>query len=109
MLQQCIEGLVALRENAEIAPMLAESWEVSVDGRTYTFRLRGGVRFEWRRAFLRRLAYSWHRLLDPASLWRGRSDFDGKGAAGATRVMTSQRRTRHRPCSRLDRPARSSW
>ena len=30
---------------AEIVPALAESWEISKDGREYTFRLRPGVRF----------------------------------------------------------------
>ncbi len=106
VLQQCIEGLVALRENAEIAPMLAESWEVSVDGRTYTFRLRGGVRFH-NGAVLSSadVAYSWHRLLDPASLWRGRSDFDGKGAAGATRVMNISTPDARTVVFTLDRPS----
>ncbi len=30
---------------AEIAPALAESWDISPDGREYTFRLRPGVKF----------------------------------------------------------------
>ncbi len=30
---------------AEVVPALAESWEISKDGREYTFRLRPGVRF----------------------------------------------------------------
>jgi len=39
------DTLVRYNENNEIAPCLAESWEVSDDGLTYTFRLRDGVRF----------------------------------------------------------------
>lgn len=40
-----LEGLVAAGEGAGVVPMLAEGWEISADGRTYTFRLREGVRF----------------------------------------------------------------
>jgi len=39
------DTLVRYDENGEIAPCLAESWDVSDDGLTYTFRLRDGVRF----------------------------------------------------------------
>lgn len=38
------ESLVAL-ENDQIVPVLAESWEISPDGCTYTFHLREGVKF----------------------------------------------------------------
>ncbi len=40
-----VEGLVAFREDTSIGPMLAESWTVSNEGKTYTFRLRQGVKF----------------------------------------------------------------
>ncbi len=40
-----LEGLVAAGEGAGVEPMLAERWEISSDGRTYTFHLREGVRF----------------------------------------------------------------
>lgn len=40
------EGLVKYANNStRIIPALATSWEVSKDGRTYTFHLRHGVRF----------------------------------------------------------------
>lgn len=38
------EGLVAL-EQGEIVPELAESWDISPEGCTYTFHLRDGVQF----------------------------------------------------------------
>lgn len=38
------ESLVAL-ENGKVVPELAESWEISDDGLTYTFHLREGVMF----------------------------------------------------------------
>ncbi|MBI3965744.1 MAG: ABC transporter substrate-binding protein [Chloroflexi bacterium] len=40
-----VESLVALGEDGRPRPALAESWEVSPDGKTYTFKLRQGVKF----------------------------------------------------------------
>ncbi len=39
------EGLVQVDEKGELNPQLARSWQVSDDGRTYTFQLRDGVLF----------------------------------------------------------------
>ncbi|MFC4803871.1 nickel ABC transporter substrate-binding protein [Filifactor villosus] len=39
------DGLVYYGENGQIKPALAESWEISEDGKTYTFKLREGVKF----------------------------------------------------------------
>lgn len=39
------ETLVALDSELEPQPMLAEEWEISEDGKTYTFKLREGVKF----------------------------------------------------------------
>jgi len=39
------DGLVSYGENGKIKPMLAESWDISKDGKTYTFKLRKNVKF----------------------------------------------------------------
>jgi peptide/nickel transport system substrate-binding protein len=45
LLYNVYEGLVQLTVDGEIEPGLAESWEVSEDGRTYTFSLVEGATF----------------------------------------------------------------
>ena len=39
------EGLTRIGSKGEVLPALAESWTVSDDGKTYTFKLRTGVKF----------------------------------------------------------------
>lgn len=39
------ETLTKIQEDGSVTPLLAENWTVSDDGKTYTFRLREGVRF----------------------------------------------------------------
>jgi peptide/nickel transport system substrate-binding protein len=39
------EGLTAIDKNLAVVPALAESWTVSPDGKTYTFKLRSNVTF----------------------------------------------------------------
>lgn len=39
------EQLVTRDENNDVMPELAESWKISDDGLTYTFKIRSGVRF----------------------------------------------------------------
>jgi peptide/nickel transport system substrate-binding protein len=47
VMQQVMEGLVALKPGTtgELEPALAESWTLSDDGLTYTFKVRSGVKF----------------------------------------------------------------
>jgi nickel transport system substrate-binding protein len=45
------EPLVAYQPDGTVAPWLAESWEVSADGLTFTFKLRAGVTFSNGEAF----------------------------------------------------------
>ncbi len=40
------ETLTKINPDGSVSPLLAESWEVSPDLRTYTFKLRSGVKFQ---------------------------------------------------------------
>ena len=39
------EGLTRIDEKGEVQPALAESWEISEDGKVYTFKLHTGVKY----------------------------------------------------------------
>jgi oligopeptide transport system substrate-binding protein len=67
LLQQVFEGLVQWGENNEISPGLAEKWEVSKDGKTYTFHLKSGVKFHSGREITAEdFKYSMERACAPA-------------------------------------------
>ena len=40
-----LEGLTKIGVNGAVTPLLAESWAMDPDGKTYTFKLRKGVKF----------------------------------------------------------------
>ncbi|MFN2566844.1 MAG: ABC transporter substrate-binding protein [Gemmatimonadaceae bacterium] len=61
------DGLTRFTPDAKVEPGLAERWEVSPDGMTYTFHLRRGVKFHDGKPFVaRHVLHSWQRVLDPA-------------------------------------------
>jgi len=58
--------LVDLDTNFKVIPELAKSWEVSADGKTWTFHLREGVKFHDGSDFdSGDVVYTFKRLLDP--------------------------------------------
>jgi peptide/nickel transport system substrate-binding protein len=62
------EGLVQFARDGSVLPCLAESWEISSDGLSYVFHLRGGVRFHDGTVFDAGTAkYSLERALAPES------------------------------------------
>ena len=65
---QIFNGLVKFNENLEPIPDLAEHWEVSPDGKTYTFFLRQDARFhDGRPVTAGDIKYSWERACSPAT------------------------------------------
>jgi peptide/nickel transport system substrate-binding protein/oligopeptide transport system substrate-binding protein len=76
--QTMFETLVGYDEGTRVVPQLAASWEVSPDGRRYTFRLRDGVRFSTGRACTASdVKYSLERVLTPAVHSLGAEFFAG--------------------------------
>ena len=62
------DGLTRFTPLAQVEPALAERWDVTPDGKTYTFHLRSNVTFHDGTTFgARDVVSSWERALDPAS------------------------------------------
>lgn len=67
------ESLTSYDEKTNIVPALAQSWEITNGGKTYTFKLRPNVKFHNGQAMTAEdVKYSIERVLDPktASPWR---------------------------------------
>jgi peptide/nickel transport system substrate-binding protein len=74
-----VEGLVALKENGTVGPLLASKVSTSPDGLTYTFTLRKGVKFHNGEPLAAAdVLWSWNRYMDPKTDWRCLSEFDGR-------------------------------
>jgi peptide/nickel transport system substrate-binding protein len=72
------DGLVNWKPGTvEVAPALAESWEISGDGLTYTFHLRKGVQFHRGFGELKAsdVKFSFERVKDPATKSPSSKDF----------------------------------
>jgi len=62
------DGLTRFSPEAHVEPALAERWDVTPDGITYTFHLRRGVTFtSGAPVTARTVADSWRRALDPTT------------------------------------------
>lgn len=87
MCGQIFCGLVELDSELKIVPMIAKKWEISEDGKTYTFHLRKDVQFHshslfgkdsTRKVVAADFAYSFSRLCDTAVASTGMWLFKGR-------------------------------
>jgi peptide/nickel transport system substrate-binding protein len=98
-----VEGLVGMREDTSIGPMLAKQVDMSDDGLTYTFVLRDGVRFHNGETLTADdVAWAWKRYLAPETGWRCLPEFDGHGAAKVVDIQATDART---VTFRIDQPS----
>ena len=68
VLMNTMEGLVKLDKDGKIVPGVAESWEKSEDGKTWTFKLRKDSKWSnGDNVTAKDFEYSWKRTLDPAT------------------------------------------
>ncbi len=62
------EGLLTFDQSGKARPGMAETWEVSEEGRVYTFKLRDGLQWsDGTPLTARDFVESWKRTLDPAT------------------------------------------
>lgn len=77
MNQLVFNGLVRMREDQQTEPELAESWQFSDDLKTWTFRLRRGVKFHHGREMTAQdVVATFRRVLDPATASPVRTNYD---------------------------------
>lgn len=89
--------LVDFDQNNKTIPGLAEKWDISPDGRTYTFHLRNGLKFsDGSPITAEDVVYSWQRVADPkvaspynmlvANVTNGQAIIDNKAAVSSLGV-----------------------
>jgi len=89
-IMELFSGLVYLDDNLEPAPDIARSWEVSDDGKTYTFYLRQDVVFhDGREVRAEDFKYSWERACAPATGSRTAATYLGD-IAGVNEVLAGE-------------------
>ncbi|WP_083294612.1 ABC transporter substrate-binding protein [Burkholderia plantarii] len=89
ILGNVVESLVALRADLSVGPMLADSWDISPDGKTYTFHLRPGVRFhDGTPMTSREVRWSYAYLMTRSSGFECRNVYDGSRGARVLDVRT---------------------
>ncbi|SLN74241.1 peptide ABC transporter substrate-binding protein [Roseisalinus antarcticus] len=96
------EGLVRFNSDNEIEPAMAESWEVSDDGLTYTFHLRDANWSDGEPVTAQDFVYAWTRVLDPEAgamnpamfyLIEGAEEYYAAGGEGEIMVSAPDDRT----------------
>lgn len=103
LLLHVAEGLVAPRHDGSIAPMLARSWTLSADRRTYTFALRHRVIFQNGAPMTSAdVVWSLERYLASATHWRCLGEFTD---AGIARIVSIDAPDAFTVRVTLDRPA----
>lgn len=68
IIENTTEGLTQFDKNSVIVPAIAESWEISEDGMTYTFHLRKDAKWSnGTPVTANDFIFAWKRLADPAT------------------------------------------
>lgn len=65
VLRDLFAGLVEVSQDGQLIPGVAESWELSEDGKTYTFRLRDSKWSDGTPLTANDFVYAWRYVLDP--------------------------------------------
>ena len=67
ILRDLFEGLIGEDASGNLVPGVAEKWEISADGKTYTFHLRDAKWSDGSPLTAHDFVYAWQRAVDPAT------------------------------------------
>lgn len=67
ILRDLFEGLIGEDASGNLVPGIAEKWEISADGKTYTFHLRDAKWSDGSPLTAHDFVYGWQRAVDPAT------------------------------------------
>ena len=67
ILRDLFEGLIGEDASGNLVPGVAEKWEISADGKTYTFHLRDAKWSDGSPLTAHDFVYGWQRAVDPAT------------------------------------------
>ncbi len=68
ILRDLFEGLIGEDASGNLVPGVAEKWEISADGKTYTFHLRHNAKWsDGSPLTAHDFVYGWQRAVDPAT------------------------------------------
>lgn len=94
ILAHVVESLVALRDDMSIGPMLADSWDISPDGKTYTFHLRHNVLFQnGKTVTAADVKWSYDYFMNPHTGFYCRRAYDGHAGAKVLNVQAPDKNT----------------
>jgi ABC-type transport system substrate-binding protein len=83
-------GLLKYNHDTQLVPYLAESYEISEDGLSYTFYLRDGIKFHNGRDIVAEdFKLQWERILDPALAAQASHDYLGS-IVGAEAILEGE-------------------
>lgn len=89
VLTAVFDGLYSLDENHELQPLMAESFEKSDDGLTYTFQLRDTTWSNGDPVTAADFEYSWKRLVNPATAAPNSNEAVAAGIKNANDIVNN--------------------
>jgi len=84
------DGLYSLNAEGEIDPLMAESYEVSADGLTYTFHIREAFWSNGDPVTANDFVFSWRRLVDPKVAAPNRNEAVAAGIKNANEIVKGE-------------------
>ena len=81
------DGLTAVNEKGKTAPAIAKSWDVSDDGKTYTFHLRDAKWSNGDKVTAKDFVYSWRKIIKDAGNYAYMLGSEGASVKNADSLM----------------------